>query len=158
MLEQWARFRRSWINVGGIKAPQGPDLRAAAARPSANLPLRRGTQQTDRCRHRSSPLHRRHLQYQPIAFRSRICKPAAVRGSARPADGQNRSMIMSGSRGALHLYGLYSPPKQRWWPLFPVSGPVGFACWRYSGHRSNPTGRGQRKDPSYTRSLDRMYW
>ena len=34
-------------------------------------------------------------------FRARLSQPAAVRGSTRPADGQNCSLILSTRRGAL---------------------------------------------------------
>jgi transposase InsO family protein len=37
------------------------------------------------------------------ALRARLSEPRAVRGSPRPAEGQNRCVILSGSRGALHV-------------------------------------------------------
>jgi hypothetical protein len=36
-------------------------------------------------------------------LRARLSQPGAIRGSTRPADGQNRGLILSTRRGALHL-------------------------------------------------------
>ena len=38
-------------------------------------------------------------------LRARLSQPRAVRGSPRPADGQNRSLNLSTARGALHRVG-----------------------------------------------------
>src|SRR5580693_7254167 len=51
---------------------------------------------------RSSPLPRRGLQSSEAPLCARLSKPRAVRRSPRPAEGQNRSLILSGLRGALH--------------------------------------------------------
>jgi hypothetical protein len=40
-----------------------------------------------------------------VTFRVRLPQPNAVRGSTRPADGQNDSLILSTRRGALHFEG-----------------------------------------------------
>jgi hypothetical protein len=50
---------------------------------------------------RSSPLPRRGLQSSEAPLCARLSKPRAVRRSPRPAEGQNRSLILSGLRGAL---------------------------------------------------------
>src|ERR1700730_13794823 len=49
---------------------------------------------------RSSPLPRRGLQSSEAPLCARLSKPRAVRRSPRPAEGQNRSLILSGLRGA----------------------------------------------------------
>jgi putative transposase len=49
-----------------------------------------------------SPLHRRSLQRPTAPLGPRLCEPQPVRGQSRPADGQNRSLTLSGPRGALH--------------------------------------------------------
>src|SRR6516164_9640926 len=54
------------------------------------------------CRCRPSAVHRSHLQRKPTALRARLSQSAAVRGSTRPAHGQNRSLILSTHKGALH--------------------------------------------------------
>ena len=50
---------------------------------------------------RPSTLHRRRLQLTPAALGTRLSQPRAVRGSTRPADGQNSGLILSTRRGAL---------------------------------------------------------
>ena len=45
------------------------------------------------------------LQRRTTALRARLSQPAAVRGSTRPAYGQNRSLILSTRKGALHSQG-----------------------------------------------------
>src|SRR4051812_40467772 len=50
-----------------------------------------------------SPVHRRGLQHAAAPFRTRVPKPRPIRGSTRPAAGQNRRMILSTSKGALQL-------------------------------------------------------
>src|SRR5271165_6813941 len=39
------------------------------------------------------------------ALRARLSQPGAIRGSTRPADGQNRGLILPTRRGALHFRG-----------------------------------------------------
>ena len=51
------------------------------------------------------PLHRRGLQHSQTPYRARLSEPGPVRGRPRPADGQNRRLILSSSRGALHMEG-----------------------------------------------------
>ena len=47
-------------------------------------------------------LHRSRLQCSPAALSPRLPQPRPLRGSTRPAPGQNRSMTLSTERGALH--------------------------------------------------------
>src|SRR5215211_5562029 len=51
---------------------------------------------------RSAALHRSRLQCSPATLSSRLPQPRPLRGSTRPAPGQNRSMTLSTERGALH--------------------------------------------------------
>ena len=44
----------------------------------------------------------RGLQYEAVTFRVGLSQPNPVRGSTRPADGQNARLILSTRRGALH--------------------------------------------------------
>ena len=61
-----------------------------------------GLRDLRRCRCGPSAVHRSHLQRKPTALRARLSQSAAVRGSTRPAHGQNRSLILSTHKGALH--------------------------------------------------------
>ena len=45
------------------------------------------------CHRRSSPFHRRGVQYTEASLCARLPEPRAVRGSPRPADGQNRRVM-----------------------------------------------------------------
>jgi hypothetical protein len=47
------------------------------------------------------PLHRGGLQYEGVALRVRLTQPNPVRGSTRPADGQNARLISVHPQGAL---------------------------------------------------------
>ena len=51
---------------------------------------------------RSAALHRSRLQCSPAALSPRLPQPRPLRGSTRPAPGQNRSMTLSTEKGALH--------------------------------------------------------
>ena len=62
------------------------------------------------CHCRPSPLHRRRVQYQTSAFRTRLSQPCAIRRSTRPARGQSCGLILSTRRGALHQGGPFSKP------------------------------------------------
>src|SRR5215207_9756045 len=50
---------------------------------------------------RSAALHRSRLQCSPAALSPRLPQPRPLRGSTRPAPGQNRSMTLSTEKGAL---------------------------------------------------------
>ena len=51
---------------------------------------------------RSSPLHRRDLQYSQTSLRAGLSEPRAIRGPPRPAICQKRRLKLSTPRGALH--------------------------------------------------------
>ena len=55
-----------------------------------------------------------------------------------------------------YLYGRYSAPKQRWWPLFACLGWVG--CSGLRCYRSHLKGLNQRKGLWSTRPLDQVCW
>jgi hypothetical protein len=78
----------------------------------------RGWRLRRRCRgRRSSQVHRRGLQHPQAPFRARIFEPGTIRGSTRPADGQNRSLILSTLRGALHKPGKFTSALTSWNPV-----------------------------------------
>src|SRR3954453_14198106 len=52
---------------------------------------------------RHAALHRSRLQCSPTALSSRLSQTRPLRGSTRPAPGQNRSMMLSTARGALQI-------------------------------------------------------
>src|SRR5262249_49418446 len=62
---------------------------------------------------RSSQLHRRGLQHTQTTLSARLLEPRAIRGPPGPAEGQNRRVILSSSRGALQIGVQYATPVER---------------------------------------------
>src|SRR5215210_293795 len=67
-------------------------------------------------RGRPAALHRSRLQCSPAALSSRLPQSRPLRGSTRPAPGQNRSMMLSTARGALQTLAIQHTRSCRSWP------------------------------------------